>query len=163
MIAEPGIALQTPLLPMDFRFAITPMQAGIRLAGTYEFGGDRRAPSDTVIRDMLAHVGHVLPGIDARPASTWRGFRSYLPDGLPVISASRTTERLFYLFGLSSAGMINGAASSKALASLWSSQPAEFDLAPYAIDRFGRTGRRGHGARRGLLSRSPSSRPPEAA
>ncbi len=163
MIAQPGIALQTPLLPLDFRFAITPMQAGLRLAGTYEFGGDRRPLSDAVIRDMLAHVGQVLPGIDARPASTWRGFRSYLPDGLPVISASRKTERLFYLFGLSSAGMINGAASGKALASIWSGQPAEFDVSPYAIGRFGRTGRRGHGTRPRSFSRFPSSRPPEAA
>ena len=136
MVGEPGIELDTPLLPLDFRFAITPMRDGIRLAGTYEFGGDRRPPKDAVIRNMLRHVTKVLPGIQARPSSTWRGFRSYLPDGLPVIAASPGTERLFYLFGLSSAGMINGAASGKALAALWSGTAPDFDLAPYAVDRF---------------------------
>lgn len=136
VLGEPGIALETPILPLDFRFAITPMRAGIRLAGTYEFGGGETAASESAITDMLAHVEQVLPGINAARSSVWRGFRSYLPDGLPVISASRAVDGLFYLFGLSSAGMINGAASGRALARLWSGEPDEFAMAPYAIDRF---------------------------
>lgn len=143
MLGRPGIVLETPILPLDFRFAITPMRAGIRLAGTYEFGGGEVEASDSAIADMLTHVVHVLPGIDAGRSSVWRGFRSYLPDGLPVISASRAVEGLFYLFGLSSAGMINGAASGRALARLWSGDTDEFPMAPFAIDRF----------------RSPSARP----
>lgn len=136
VLGEPGIALDTPILPLDFRFAITPMRAGIRLAGTYEFGGGETAASESAITDMLAHVVQVLPGINAARSSVWRGFRSYLPDGLPVISASREIEGLFYLFGLSSSGMINGAASGRALARLWSGEADEFAMSPYAIDRF---------------------------
>ena len=136
MLGAPGITLETPLLPMDFRFAITPMRDGIRLAGTYEFGGAARPPTQARIDDMLRHVATVLPGIDARATSTWRGFRSYLPDALPVISASRRVGRLHYLFGLSSSGMINGAAAGRALAADWSGGAPDFDLAPYAIDRF---------------------------
>lgn len=138
VLARPGIELETPLLPMDFRFAITPMRAGIRLAGTYEFGGEGLPQSGKVVRDMLAHVRHVLPGIHAEASSTWRGFRSYLPDGLPVISASRAADGVFYLFGLSSAGMINGAAAGRALARLWHGDEPEIDLASFAIDRFNR-------------------------
>lgn len=143
MVGEPRISLEVPLLPLDFRFAITPMRDGIRLAGTYEFGGEGRPATNSVIEDMLRHVADVLPGINARRSSTWRGFRSYLPDGLPVISASRRVGHLFYLFGLSSAGMINGAASGKALSSLWAGIPPDFDLSPYAIDRFTMGRRRG--------------------
>lgn len=136
MLSTPGIVLNTPLLPMDFRFAITPMCDGIRLAGTYEFGGDTVPPTQARIDDMLRHIGTVLPGIDARPSSTWRGFRSYLPDALPVISASRAAERLFYMFGFSSSGMINGAAAGRAMGQMWAGQATAFDMAPYAIDRF---------------------------
>lgn len=136
MLGAPGIVLETPLLPLDFRFAITPMRDGIRLAGTYEFGGAARPPTQAKIDDMLRHVATVLPGIDNRATSTWRGFRSYLPDALPVIGASRTVERLHYLFGLSSSGMINSAAAGRALAKMWHGAAPDFDMSPYAIERF---------------------------
>jgi D-amino-acid dehydrogenase len=138
MLGRPGITLETPLLPLDFRFAITPMRDGIRLAGTYEFGGAATAPVRSKIDDMLRHITAVLPGVDATPASTWRGFRSYLPDALPVISASRRAAGLFYMFGFSSSGMINGAAAGRALAQLWHGDTPDIDVAPYAIDRFQR-------------------------
>ena len=137
MLGNPGVALETPLLPMDFRFAITPMRAGIRLAGTYDFGAFGMRPNFGLLDDMLEHVAHVLPGINVRKSSVWQGFRSYLPDGLPVISASRAVAGLHYLFGFSSSGMINAAASSRALARMWSGEAPEFDMSPYAIDRFG--------------------------
>ena len=138
MLGAPGVTLETPLLPLDFRFAITPMRDGIRLAGTYEFGGAARPPTSARIDDMLRHIPAVLPGIDARPSSTWRGFRSYLPDALPVISASRRVERLHYMFGFSSSGMINSAAAGKAMAQLWRGEAPDFDMSDYAIDRFGK-------------------------
>lgn len=138
MLQQPGIALETPLLPIDFRFAITPMRDGIRLAGTYEFGGASTQPTRSKIDDMLRHISSVLPGIDATPGSTWRGFRSYLPDALPVISASRRSAGLFYLFGFSSSGMINGAAAGRTVAQLWQGSTPDIDPAPYAINRFGR-------------------------
>ncbi len=138
MLGTPRVALETPLLPLDFRFAITPMRDGIRLAGTYEFGGAATAPTQAKIDDMLRHIAAVLPGIDATPGSTWRGFRSYLPDALPVISASRRAAGLHYMFGFSSSGMINGAAAGRALAQMWHGGTPDIDMAPYAIDRFHR-------------------------
>lgn len=138
MLGNPGVELDTPLLPMDFRFAITPMRDGIRLAGTYDFGSYGQPPNYGLLDDMLKHVAQVLPGINAEKSSVWQGFRSYLPDGLPVISASRAVSGVHYLFGFSSSGMINAAASGRALARLWRGAPPEIDMAPYAIDRFGR-------------------------
>ena len=137
MLGHPGVTLETPLLPMDFRFAITPMRGGIRLAGTYDFGAQGLQPNYGLLDDMLKHVAQVLPGINAEKSSVWQGFRSYLPDGLPVISASRAVRGVHYLFGFSSSGMINAAAASRALARLWSGEAPEIDMSPYAIDRFG--------------------------
>lgn len=137
MLGNPGVALETPLLPMDFRFAITPMRGGIRLAGTYDFGAYGQPPNYGLLDDMLKHVAQVLPGINAEKSSVWQGFRSYLPDGLPVISASRAARGVHYLFGFSSSGMINAAAASRALARMWNGDAPEIDMTPYAIDRFG--------------------------
>ena len=140
MLGNPGVTLDTPLLPMDFRFAITPMRAGIRLAGTYDFGSYGKPPNFALIHDMLEHIAQVLPGINTQKSAVWQGFRSYLPDGLPVISASRAVGRVHYLFGFASSGMINAAAAGRALARMWNNEAPEIDMAPYAIDRF--SGRR---------------------
>jgi|GEM_PF-218225 len=139
MLERPGLTLETPLLPLDFRFAITPMRDGIRLAGTYEFGGAATQPTRAKIDDMLRHIPAVLPGINATPGSTWRGFRSYLPDALPIISASQRAGGLFYLFGFSSSGMINGAAAGRTVSQLWHGATPDIDPAPYSIDRFARS------------------------
>ena len=58
-----GATLEWLLLPIDFRFAITPMKDAIRLAGIYEFGGEGQPFRQDLISNMLAHIGKVLPGI----------------------------------------------------------------------------------------------------
>jgi glycine/D-amino acid oxidase-like deaminating enzyme len=136
-LRSPGLALETPLLPLDFRFAITPMSAGIRLAGIYEFGGEAAPFREARITSMLAHVGTVLPGVRSDERTVWRGFRSYLPDGLPIIGRSGRHRGLFYLFGFSSSGMINAPAAAKALSELMHGGRSDIDLEPFSIGRFG--------------------------
>jgi D-amino-acid dehydrogenase len=135
VLSDPGVPLDTPILPMDFRFAITPMAAGIRLAGIYEFGADNLAPNHALYRNMLRHAGDVLPGISVGKNTIWRGYRSYFPDGLPVIGPSTKHGGLYYLFGLSSAGMINAPAAARLLASLWANEPTDIDAAPFSAGR----------------------------
>ena len=69
-----------------------------------------------MLEDMLKLVAHVLPGINAEKSSVWQGLRTYLPEGLPMISPSRAVRAPHYLFGLSSAGMNNAPAASRGLA-----------------------------------------------
>ncbi|PWW01937.1 glycine/D-amino acid oxidase-like deaminating enzyme [Hoeflea marina] len=136
MLRNCGVTLARPILPMDFRFAVTPMRGAIRLAGIYEFGGEgRRFRADRLER-MLAHIGKVLPGIRTDDTRVWRGFRSYLPDGLPIISQSASTEGLFYMFGFSSSGMINGPTAGRAMAALVMGEDPEIDVSPFAVSRF---------------------------
>jgi len=136
VLRNPGVPLETPLLPLDFRVAITPMADGIRVAGTYEFGGEGLPFDTSRIDGMLAHIGAVLPGIKIEPKTVWRGFRSYLPDGLPIISRSGTGPGLFYGFGFSSSGMINGASAGRAIADLVEGVTPSIDLEPFSIRRF---------------------------
>ena len=136
VLPEPGIALETPLLPMDFRVAITPMGGRIRIAGIYEFGGERLPPRAAIVPRLLAHAAAVLPGLDTSGARTWRGFRSYLPDGLPVLGPSGRTQGLHYLFGLSSAGMITGPGAALAVAAAALGEAPRLDLSPFAAARF---------------------------
>lgn len=143
MLRSPGVVLDTPLLPLDFRVAITPMGDGIRVAGTYEFGGEGTTFDASRIDGMLAHVAAVLPGIRVESKTIWRGFRSYLPDGLPIISRSGSRAGLYYAFGFSSSGMINGASAGRAVADLVEGAKPSIDLEPFSIGRF--AGRRAAG------------------
>ncbi len=136
MLRNSGVTLDRPVLPMDFRFAVTPMQGAIRLAGIYEFGREGQPFRHDLIGRMLAHVDKVLPGIRTDDTSVWRGFRSYLPDGLPILSGSQRIDGLFYMFGFSSSGMINGPTASRAMAAIVTGDAPEIDIAPFAISRF---------------------------
>lgn len=129
MLNDPGVTLDRPVLPIDFRFAI-------RLAGIYEFGGQGRPFRQDLVDSMLAHIGKVLPGIRIAETVQWRGYRSYLPDGLPFIDASRRKEGLFYAFGFSSSGMINGAAAGRAAGAIVTGAGPDFDLLPFRLGRF---------------------------
>lgn len=136
MLNDPGVTLDRPVLPIDFRFAITPMGKSIRLAGIYEFGGQGRPFRKDLVDSMLAHIGKVLPGIRTAETVQWRGYRSYLPDGLPIINASRRKDGLFYAFGFSSSGMINGASAGRAAGAVVTGARPDIDLSPFRLGRF---------------------------
>lgn len=67
------------------RVAVTPLDSGLRLAGTMEFGGD---PEALDLRRAAAIVASSRPYFrgDLGPAPRpWSGLRPMLPDGLPAI------------------------------------------------------------------------------
>src|SRR5690606_21116603 len=85
MLPRSGVELRHPLVLFDRKFAITPMRAGLRLAGTVEFAGLKAPPDPARTRTMLEQVRKVFPGIREEGASEWLGFRPSMPDSLPVI------------------------------------------------------------------------------
>jgi D-amino-acid dehydrogenase len=67
------------------RVAVTPLDSGLRLAGTMEFGGD---PDAMDLRRATAIIASTRPYFrgDLGPApQPWSGLRPMLPDGLPAI------------------------------------------------------------------------------
>ena len=89
MMGHPSVALETPLLPMDFRFAITPMRGGIRLAGTYDFGAYGQPPNYRLLDDMWASIcGNAEP--DAGQAQALNAA------SLALVSAGRNAVDTLY-------------------------------------------------------------------
>jgi len=62
---------------------------------------------------------------------------------LPIISRSGSRAGLYYAFGFSSSGMINGASAGRAVADLVEGAKPSIDLEPFSIGRF--AGRRAAG------------------
>ena len=84
MLRRPGFALETPLLPLDFRFAITPMSAASVLRESMSSAAKRRRSGNRASQSMLAHVGTVLPGVSSDEENRLARF--------PLLSAGRVAD-----------------------------------------------------------------------
>jgi D-amino-acid dehydrogenase len=137
MLPNPGITMpRLPVLNYDHSFYATPMENGLRFAGTAEFAGIDAPPDYRRAKILLEHGKAMFPGLDATGATEWMGRRPSLPDNLPVIDRSPRFPAVYYAFGHSHFGLMGAAVTGKLIAELMSDKPPSIDLAPYRITRF---------------------------
>lgn len=116
-------------------FVITPMETGIRVGGTVEFGGLKRPPNYDRAKAMLRKAADFLPGLKTQGGSEWMGHRPALPDSLPVIgSAGR--PGVFYAFGHGHLGLTQAAATGRLIRDLVLGQKPPIALEPFSARRF---------------------------
>ena len=134
----PGAAslLNRPVAPVDGGFFMTPMEGGLRAAGTVEFAGLDAPPRPARVEALTAAVRRLLP--DAGEAGEdWLGFRPTLPDSLPAIGPLPSDPRILCAFGHQHLGMTLGGITGKLIAELVDGAgPPSVDLAPFRPDRF---------------------------
>lgn len=123
----------------DRKFIMTPMNQGLRLAGTVEFAGLSAAPDFRRANRLFQHGCALWPALKQAPdprqkENQWMGNRPSLPDSLPVISASRWHNLLFN-FGHQHLGLTLAAVSADWLLELISNNKSPMNGA-LSIDRF---------------------------
>lgn len=128
--------LPMPVTSGEGGFFMTPMQAGLRIAGTVEMGGLEAAPDPRRVEAMLRRARRLIPGLDERNKTTWMGFRPSMPDSLPVIGEIPRHAGLYASFGHGHLGLALGAISGKLMTQLISREPTTVDLTPFRADRF---------------------------
>jgi glycine/D-amino acid oxidase-like deaminating enzyme len=135
-IASPGIAVTRPVIAADRKVFLTPMEDGLRVAGTVEFGGLTRAPTRKRAEFLVRDLARVFPRAQV-PAdwSFWMGHRPCLPDSLPVLGPSRH-RGLWLNFGHGHLGLTMSAVSGDILARAICGEPSNIDLAPFSFARF---------------------------
>lgn len=116
-------------------FYMTPMQQGIRVAGTVELAGLSPTRNKGLLNLLQFSSKRALSALTT-PADSWLGFRPSLPDGLPVIGRSRLSKRVIYAFGHQHIGLTLGGLSGTLVADLVAERASAFDLTPYAPARF---------------------------
>ena len=136
-IASPGIGVTRTVVAADRKVFLTPMESGLRVAGTVEFGGLDRAPNRKRAEFLVHDLSRVFPRAKI-PAnwSFWMGHRPCLPDSLPVMGPSRH-RGLWLNFGHGHLGLTMSATSGDILARAICGEPSNIDLAPFSFDRFG--------------------------
>ena len=127
--------LSRPVIFLNRGFGITPMEQGLRVVGTVEFGGLDNPLSKKRIKNLVNNAKYLFPEL-GKHEDEWLGFRPTLPDYLPVIGPSKNYENLFYCFGHHHLGWTLGAISGKILASMIAGENTNLNLSPYNSLRF---------------------------
>src|SRR5262249_59959266 len=89
-LPSPGISVSRPVIAADRKVFLTPMEDGLRAAGTVEFGGLTRSPTRKRAEYLVRDTARVFPRANI-PAdwSFWMGHRPCLPDSLPALGPTR--------------------------------------------------------------------------
>lgn len=130
-----GGLVSRPVAWMDRGFYATPMDHGLRLAGTVELAGLAETPNRNRI-DYLTRSARTMFGDIGDPDDSWLGFRPTFPDALPVIGPSHRSERVYFAFGHQHIGLTLGGATGKIIADLIAGRKPPVDLGPYSPARF---------------------------
>jgi D-amino-acid dehydrogenase len=133
-----GITIRRPVVPADRKVFITPMEGGLRVAGTVEFGGLERAPNEARARLLHGDLAAVFPQARSTGAEGfWMGHRPCLPDSVPVIGPSARVPGLWFAFGHGHLGLTGSAPTATMLAPAILGRAPNTDFAPFAAERFG--------------------------
>jgi D-amino-acid dehydrogenase len=140
MVRDPETMPRIPTADADGKFVATPMDAGLRFAGTVELAG-LAAPPDWRRAQILLEQGRkMLPGLAAshpqERISVWMGHRPSLPDSLPVLGPSSATPDVIYAFGHGHVGMTSAPMTGKIVADLVAGRPPSIDIRPFSAGRF---------------------------
>ena len=127
--------ISRPVIYSNRAFGMTPMEQGLRVVGTVEFGGLKNPLSKSRIKNLIDNAKELLDGLPEHK-DEWLGFRPSLPDFLPVIGPSKNYKNVFYSFGHHHLGWTLGAISGKIISNMIANENTNIDLKPYSSLRF---------------------------
>jgi len=116
-------------------FYATPMNQGMRFAGTVEIAGNHKGKNPRIL-NYLNRKAHEMLDLPAQPDQEWLGFRPTCPDALPVIGFSTTSEYILYAFGHHHLGLTLSGITGKLIAELANGEEPSHNIAPFSPRRF---------------------------
>jgi len=131
-----SIAPPNTYLITDTKFAITPMDGFLRVAGQTEFAPLDAPPNPKAIANLRRFVKRVYPDLEHRGETTWQGTRPTLPDSLPMLGRSSNDPSVVFAFGGQHLGLTMGPKVGQMVRDIVMDVPSNIDLAPYAPSRF---------------------------
>ncbi|MDB3887917.1 FAD-binding oxidoreductase [Candidatus Pelagibacter sp.] len=127
--------LTRPVIFSNRGFGITPMEQGLRVVGTVEFGGLKNPLSKPRVKNLINNAKYMMGDLPEHE-DEWLGFRPTLPDFLPVIGPSKNYKNIFYCFGHHHLGWTLGPISGKIIAGMIAKENTNLNLSPYSSTRF---------------------------
>jgi D-hydroxyproline dehydrogenase len=126
-----------PVCPVERGIYATPMTGRLRVAGTVEFGGLARPanPKRWALLDRGARA--LFPSLP-RPTAQWLGFRSSMPDSVPIIGRARGVPNVVLAFGHGHLGLTLAAVTAELVAAELAGRADAAVMAAYSPRRWSR-------------------------
>jgi D-amino-acid dehydrogenase len=132
-----GPPLRLPLIFQESVFAATPLDTGLRLAGTMEFVGMNEQLAERRALRLLQEARGYLTGLDAAAEfTTWCGLRPFTPDNLPIVGVSTRVRNLVFAAGHSMLGITLAPITARAVADLVVDGSSVLPIAPLSPARY---------------------------
>lgn len=135
MLEQPSEMPPFPVMSGEGKYFLTPMEEGLRVAGTVELAGLSAPPNFRRADVLEAGANRVLPGLGWSGSSRWMGFRPSLPDSKPVIGRSPSVANAFFAFGHGHVGLTAAAPTAEIIADIIAERRPFIDVSPFAPDR----------------------------
>lgn len=136
MLFSPEVMPALPISNKTRAFGVTPMEDGLRVAGTVEISGLDAPPNEERAKILVQHARRMFPALSGAQVRYWMGFRPSTPDSLPILGDVSGRPGLHLVFGHGHFGMTGGPPSGRLVARLITGQAPGIDPAPYAAQRF---------------------------
>ncbi len=136
-VPRPSGTPPLPLLLMEAKVAVTPLEDRLRLAGTLELAGLDLSINDRRVEAIRRGAREYLEGMDGiEGGEVWSGLRPCTPDGLPILGRPRRWDNLIVAAGHAMIGVSLGPITGSLVAQLVAGETPEIDVAPLSPDRF---------------------------
>ncbi len=134
MLPQEKDVFKVPVSSIDRRFIMTPMEGGLRLAGTVEYAGLEAPPNMNRAGMLLKNAqGMLNHSLNSENSTKWMGFRPSTSDSLPVIDRY---DRVFLNFGHQHLGLTQAVTSAEIITALYFNEEPPVSRSPYKIERF---------------------------
>lgn len=136
MLKDPGTVPSLPVMDNDIKAWITPMEEGLRCAGTVELASLEAPENHRRAQVLLRLAKRMVPDLNTEEYSIWMGRRPTLPDSIPVIGPATKVANVFYAFGHQHLGLTGAPATASLIAELVAGRKPNRDIGAYRVDRF---------------------------
>ncbi|MGE5089917.1 MAG: NAD(P)/FAD-dependent oxidoreductase, partial [Candidatus Levyibacteriota bacterium] len=128
MLASPSVTPRIPIASGEDKYFVTPMEGGLRIAGTVEFAGLAAPPDHRRADAMLGKARALLPGLRHGNVERWMGHRPSLPDSLPVVGRASRIPNAYFAFGHGHVGLTAAAPTGEIVADLVAGRTPFMDI-----------------------------------
>ena len=126
---------RNPMMIAFGKFAVNPMDMGLRCAGTVELGDHHAGPSKAPIRLLHRFAKEAFPDLTYSGTQEWMGFRPSTPDSTPLIGEIGDTG-IYTGFGHQHVGLTAGPKTGRLIAQIISGNAPNIDMSPYSPARY---------------------------
>jgi len=116
MLAPDNVRFEMPVSPAERGFFITPMEEGLRVAGTVELAAPHQPPSWHRADLLIKHLKDIFPGVGGAELSRWIGERPSLPDFRPAIGRAPRLANVYCGYGHQHVGLTLATATGRLIA-----------------------------------------------